>query len=651
MPRILAAKLAAVIAEVVFPSAPQPFSFLVGESNAAIGDLVAAPLRGKETNGIVLQLRDAEPVKELKTITKVLRPGVLAGWQVALLAWITDYYAGHAGRTFRLAVPARVWADKPLTRKTKTQEIESVPRPPVELNAEQAAALAQLAAAAGPCLLHGITGSGKTELYLRLIQSVISAGKQAILLVPEIALTPQLTGYFASSIDPSCIAVLHSNLAEGAKLAAWERIHAGEIKLIIGSRSALFAPARDLGIIVLDEEHEWTYKNDQSPRYHARAAAQKMAEFTGAKLILGSATPSLESYAAAKSGRIRLVELPNRANGAPLPAVQIVDLRNPGSRQTGLFSHALVDAITDRIAKKEQVILLHNRRGFATSLLCETCGHVPYCPHCDVPLTQHRGASRLICHSCGYFEGTMKNCANCGSDQLTGVGTGTEKLESELAELFPAARILRADRDTTAARGSHEKILADFRAGEADILVGTQIIAKGLDLPNVTLAAVLLADAGLHVPDFRAGEKSFALLTQLAGRAGRAEKTGEVIIQTFSPEHPAIQAARNHDFKSFFAAALAERKQFGYPPLRRMIKFDFVAKLEKTAREAAQSLTVEIKKLRPTETATAAPALIARQHGLFHWQVLWRGTDPQGLLSELKIPNGCRVDVDPIQTA
>ena len=477
---------------------------------------------------------------------------------------------------------------------------------------------------------------------------VLKSGKSAILLVPEIALTPQLVGYFAATIPKNEIAVLHSNLSEGEKLNSWERIFAGEVKLVIGSRSALFAPAKNLGAIILDEEHEWNYKNDQNPRYHARAVAMKFAEITGAKLILGSATPSLESFFAAKSGRLELAELPDRIGNSKLPEIKIVDLRNEMKRGNySPFSEILVEKIREKLARKEQIILLLNKRGFASSVVCRDCGFVLECDDCSLPMTFHSRVNRCICHGCGATKNPPARCPECRSVAVKFLGSGTQKIETELPKLFPDAKILRADRDTTTLRGAHQKIYEEFRSGRADILIGTQIVAKGLDLPNVSLVGVLLADVGLHLPDFRAAEKSFALLTQVAGRAGRGEKIGEVVIQTYSAENPAIVAARTHDFEKFFAGEIAERRSNFWPPFSKIVKFIFVDESENIARRGAENFAAELRKI-GEKNVWIAPALIARLHDKFHFHVIWRGGDPRKLLARIAIPEKCRVDVDPV---
>lgn len=415
-------------------------------------------------------------------------------------------------------------------------------------------------------LLHGITGSGKTEVYLQAIERALNDDKEAIVLVPEISLTPQMTNRFKERFG-SLVAVLHSGLSAGEKYDEWRKIKRGEVKVVVGARSAVFAPFTRLGLIILDEEHEGTYKQDDSPRYHARDVAIWRSEFHHCPVILGSATPSLESFARAKKGNYTLLTLSNRPNEQPLPEVTIIDMREQlknGNRS--MFSLELADAIRLRLDKQEQMVLFLNRRGHSSFVLCRDCGTVVECQNCDISMTYHRHQELIKCHYCGEEERVPNICPQCQSEHIRFFGTGTQKVEEEISKLFPEARVLRMDVDTTRKKGSHEKILTQFGEGKADILLGTQMIAKGLDFPNITLVGVLSADTTLHLADFRAAEKTFQLLTQVSGRAGRHDKQGEVIVQTYTPEHYAIQFAQHHDFNSFYNQEMMLRKQFAYPP-------------------------------------------------------------------------------------
>ncbi|MGY0692336.1 primosomal protein N' [Virgibacillus sp. FSP13] len=415
-------------------------------------------------------------------------------------------------------------------------------------------------------LLHGVTGSGKTEIYLQAIQDVIQNGKEAIVLVPEISLTPQMVHRFKGRFG-SNVAVLHSALSSGEKYDEWRRIHRKEVQVVVGARSAIFAPFENIGIIIIDEEHENSYKQEDQPRYHARDVAIYRGEVHQCPVILGSATPTLESYARAQKGVYQLATLTKRTNDKGMPEVQIVDMRNElhaGNRT--MFSRRLKEKIENCIAKNEQIVLLLNRRGYSTFVMCRECGHVKECPHCDIALTFHKNSNQLKCHYCSYEEPMPMVCPECNSDLIRYFGTGTQRVEETLTQLIPEARVIRMDVDTTRRKGAHEKLLKQFANQEADILLGTQMIAKGLDFENVTLVGVLTADSMLHLPDFRASEKTFQLLTQVSGRAGRHELPGEVIVQTYTPDHYSIELASKYDYSQFYLTEMNTRKTFQYPP-------------------------------------------------------------------------------------
>ena len=415
-------------------------------------------------------------------------------------------------------------------------------------------------------LLHGITGSGKTEIYLNAIENAISKGKQAIMLVPEISLTPQMTRRFKLRFGEQ-VAVMHSGLSIGEKYDEWRKIWRGEVNVVVGARSAIFAPFKELGLIILDEEHESTYKQEDNPRYHSRDVAIWRSEFHNCPVILGSATPSLESYARASKGVYSLLTLKNRAKDQPLPIVNVVDMRlelKNGNRS--MFSVELADSIREKLDKKEQIVLFLNKRGFSSFVICRDCGTVVECNNCDISLTYHRAGEQLKCHYCGHEEPVPSQCPECTSEHIRFFGTGTQKIEEEIAKLFPYARLLRMDVDTTRAKGSHERILKQFGDGNADILLGTQMIAKGLDFPNITLVGVLNADTTLHLADFRAAEKTFQLMTQVSGRAGRHDKEGKVYIQTYTPEHYAIELSKSQLYEPFYHKEMIVRKQYEYPP-------------------------------------------------------------------------------------
>ena len=507
-------------------------------------------------------------------------------------------------------------------------------------------------------LLHGVTGSGKTEVYLQALAEAVKLGKRGIVLVPEIALTPQTIERFASRF-PHKVAVLHSKLSLGEQFDEWQRIRDGEFDVVIGSRSAIFAPQPDLGLIVIDEEHEWTYKqHDKSPRYHARDVAIRLAEFTGAVVILGSATPDVETFYRAQMGDYQLLELPERVvpgEGSPLPPVEVVDLREElkaGNRS--LFSRSLSEAIAWAVANGEQIILFLNRRGAATFIQCRNCGFVLRCKRCEVALTYHFVEDVLVCHQCNYRMSVPQICPRCLSRRIKFLGIGTEKVEQEAGYTFPQARLLRWDSDVTKRRYSHEEILAKFRAHQADILIGTQMVAKGLDLPLVTLVGVVSADTGLNLPDFRAGERTFQLLSQVAGRAGRGTLGGQVIIQTYSPEHYAIQTAAKHDYASFYDKEIAYRRQLHNPPFTRLACLTYShtndALCQREAERMKRLLIEEIdsRGIADLSLVGPAPAFIHKLRGRFRWQLILRGSEPSALLSQIPIPQGWTVDIDPV---
>ena len=497
------------------------------------------------------------------------------------------------------------------------------------LNKEQEAAVQATTQQIGhdgkPFLLEGVTGSGKTEVYLQVIQEALSYGKTAIMLVPEISLTPQVTNRFIARFGKK-VAILHSGLSNGERYDEWRKVERGAAQVVVGARSAIFAPLKNIGVIIIDEEHEASYKQDSNPRYHARDVALLRAKYNQAVLVLGSATPSLESRARASKGVYHFLQLTKRANPhAQIPKVEIVDFRDYiGQNEASNFTPVLLEAIQDKLDRKEQVVLMLNRRGYSSFVMCRECGTVDTCPNCDISLTLHMDTKSMNCHYCGFSKGIPHSCPNCSSRSIRYYGTGTQKAYDELAEAFPQARILRMDVDTTRKKGSHEQILKEFGEGRADILLGTQMIAKGLDFPNVTLVGVLNADTALNLPDFRSSEHTFQLLTQVAGRAGRAEKEGHVIIQSYNPKHYAITFAKNQDYEGFYAYEMSIRKQLAYPPyyftvgltLSHKMEAEVVKKSYEVLNMIRSGLSDKVQILGPT------PKPIARTHNLYHYQLI-----------------------------
>ncbi|NQS75358.1 MAG: primosomal protein N' [Peptococcaceae bacterium] len=482
----------------------------------------------------------------------------------------------------------------------------------------------------GVFLLYGVTGSGKTEVYLSAIASALAMGRQAVAMVPEISLTPQMIALFRARFG-SRVAVLHSGLSGRERYKEWCRVKEGRAPVVLGTRSAVFAPLPVPGLFILDEEHEPSYKQDARLRYHAREVAIKRAHLADAAVILGSATPSLESwFRASCDGRYKLLRLPHRINKKPLPQVSVIDIRKEiKDGNQGIFSRRLITAISDQLKKGRQTILFLNRRGYANFLMCRECGHVIKCDHCDISLTYHQGGV-LRCHYCNYSVGLPAICPYCGSRYIYPFGAGTQKVEKEVAQLFPTARILRMDSDTTAHKGAHEKIINAFRQGKADILIGTQMIAKGLDLPAVTLVGVINADTSLFMPDFRAAERTFQLLTQVAGRTGRGQLPGEVLIQTYNPGHYSIAAAARHDVEGFYRVELPLRKSMHYPPFSYLARLLFThadeAEISKgtiLAKETLDKILVGYDNF--IEILGPAPAPLSRIRGHFRRQIVIKG--------------------------
>jgi len=477
-------------------------------------------------------------------------------------------------------------------------------------------------------LIHGVTGSGKTEVYLAAIRTAVEQGKGAIFLVPEIALTPQIIGRFKSVLGDKAV-VLHSNLSQGERLDAWESLRSGQAQVIIGVRSAIFAPVKNLGLIIIDEEHETTYKQSEpDPRYHAREVALKRSRLTNGILVLGSATPSLESYYRVQQGEYTLIEMPNRVTQNPLPEVKIVDLREEfklGNKS--IFSRELAGAITETLNKNEQIILFLNRRGFSTFVLCRECGTPLRCKNCSISLTYHSQPAEMRCHYCNFKTPIPKRCPSCGSSFIRYFGSGTQHVEEEIKKNWPLAKVTRMDVDTTGTKNAHQNLLAAFKKGETNILVGTQMITKGLDFPNVTLVGVVAADISLNLPDYTSGERTFQLLTQVAGRAGRGLKKGRVIIQTYNPEHYSIIAGKNQDFLQFYRQEIAVRQMMDYPPFTALVRILVSDYHEKSVIIYLENLTQTIKKYAAAglEIFGPAQAPISKIKNRYRWQVILKG--------------------------
>jgi primosomal protein N' (replication factor Y) len=508
-----------------------------------------------------------------------------------------------------------------------------------------------------PFLIHGVTGSGKTEIYLRAIEEVLVQGQEAIVLVPEISLTPQLLSRFKDRFGEN-LALLHSGLGRGERYDQWRRIWRGDVKIAMGARSAIFAPFKNVGIIIVDEEHDPSYKQEEKLKYHARDVAVVRAKQAEATLLLGSATPSLESFYNAEKGKFKLLNLPERIEGKPLPKVEVVDVRKEG----GLLSEKLKAALKKNIEDKKQSLLFLNRRGFANFILCPDCGHTFKCPNCSVTLTYHLRDRSLQCHYCDYRIQAPGDCPKCQGHRLQGMGIGTERLEQEIRTLFPETQVGRMDHDTTSRRRSHLQILKRLESGSIDILVGTQMIVKGHDFPNVTFVGVVSADTSLHFPDFRSSERTFQLLTQVAGRAGRGEVFGEVVIQTFNPDHYSILRAKDHDYIGFYQEEIQFRKALEYPPFSRFINFRLAGNSEKRTKAMAEEMGNNGQALlkkgygKGIEILGPSAAPFAKMRGKFRWQMLAKGKNPpllhqfaKGLATRMEVQlreKGVYLDID-----
>ena len=511
-------------------------------------------------------------------------------------------------------------------------------------------------------LLFGVTASGKTEVYLDAIGCTLNSGRSAIVLVPEIALTAQVVEVFTGRFGDE-VAVLHSRLSGGERFDEWRRLQEGKARIAVGARSAVFAPVENIGLIVVDEEHEASYKQESLPRYSAREVARERARQSGATLLLGSATPSLETFHATQNlDSVALLEMPDRIDNRPLPEVALIDMREELKEHKSLFSRHLADQIGARLESGEQVILFLNRRGYSQFVLCRDCGYVARCPNCAVSLAFHAAWNSLKCHHCDYGRSAPTICPTCHGTRIRGFGIGTERVEEEVSKYFPEARVARMDRDTTSRKGAHAGILKRFREGEADILIGTQMVAKGLDFPNVTLVGVISADTSINMPDFRAAERTFQLLTQVAGRAGRGMRPGEVAIQTFSPEHYSLQMAKDQDYRGFFRKEIEFRRELRYPPFSRFANIICTDEQSPEAKRKAHAVAAALKSVIPKEADLIgpAPAPLSRLKALYRWHVVIRSPVDSPLsdwireaLSQLPISDRIRtaVDVDPTSMA
>lgn len=661
-----------------------------------IGRRVLAPFGPKSIVGYVVGTQTERPPFAVKPVYAFVDPGAfLSADQLDLARWMSDTYLCSLGEALAALLPANLSAPK---RPRKTPDpgapesgtgLIAPPAPALHMSAEQQRILDQFVRAVDdktfhPFLLRGITDSGKTELYLRTIDHALTQERQAIFLLPEIALTPPFIDRLQARYERERVGLWHSGLSAGQRYETWQRARSGELHVILGARSAVFAPLPRLGVIVLDEEHEFTYKQEDRPRYHTRDVALFRARQAGAVLIMGSATPSLESYTLAREGTYRLVELTSRVEEKELPAVTLIDRRPPGregekggsgdgvnvtppvpvaprrrfdkAAYFAVFTEPLKLAIERRLARREQILLFVNRRGLNPFLRCSKCGWVARCEHCSMTLSEHiaEGKRFLQCHSCMRLYPPVMDCAKCHSVRVGHFGIGTQKVEEEVKRLFPFAKMARLDKDVSQARHAYEKIYRAFQKRELDLLIGTQIIAKGFDFPGVTLVGVVDADVTLHLPDFRAAERTFQLITQVAGRTGRGDRRGQVLVQTHHPDHYALDAAKEHDYVRFYEREIQDRKELQYPPFCRLVNVVLRATKESAAQDAADDLVQKLEALESgAEILGPAASPYSRIRNQFRFQVLIKG-DTKSLEPCLRLLQGYKakkafasVDLDP----
>jgi primosomal protein N' (replication factor Y) len=643
------------------------------------GDLVLVPLQARLLPGVVLSVVGAAPAFPTRPVEDRVADDAFVGpLQLTLARWIAAHYRAPLydclalflppGLAARLAEAARKGSWKPPAAPPIPAESAArpAPRPGPPLTVQQQAAARWIIAAIEQhqhkaFLLHGVTGSGKTHVYLEAVARTLELGRQAIVLVPEIGLTPATAARFEERF-PGRVAVLHSELPAGQHRREWERARRGGADVVVGPRSALFAPVRRPGLVILDEEHEPAYRQESSPRYHAREVALWWGQVAGAPVVLGSATPDVESSFRAERGRYTRLELPTRYRTGPrvpagpgLPPVMIVDMRAElRAGHTGLFSRELEGALALTLHRGEQALLLLNRRGTATCVSCRDCGYVLTCRRCDSPMIYHRADDLLVCHRCNRRRPAPDRCPGCAGTRIRYFGSGTQRVEQELRARFPAARVVRWDRDSTRQRGAYDQLWRSFTDGQADVMVGTQMIAKALDFPRVTLVGVILADVGLFLPDFRAGERTFQLLSQMAGRGGRGALGGRAIVQTYVPEHYAIQAAAAHDYHGFYEREIAFRRAHGYPPLGRLVRLLFSgSRQDRCVRETGRirallDRAIARQGIADIQVIGPAPCFAQRARGRFRWALLLRGDRFARLLDRLELPPGWTIEVDPM---
>lgn len=642
------------------------------ERDILVGSLVSIPLRNRFVKGMVIK-KVSKPSFNTKPIKKVLsEEPVLTKTQLELAQKIADYYFCNLADAISGILSFDFGKKRRITEKPTANDQQLQTKFKLTEKQQEIYNKIKKGKPSSKYLLFGVTGSGKTEIYLQLVADALEKGLGSIILVPEISLTPQTAKRFTERFGDT-VAIWHSQLKETEKYHTWQRIKSGQAKIVLGARSAIFSPLESLGYIIIDEEHESSYKQDQTPRYETGRIAAWLADLTGAKVVSGSATPKIESFYKTAKKEVELCEMPQRIIQNEMPPVKIVDLRDEFKKgNRSIISDDLSEAITETLEAKKQVILFVNRRGASTFVVCRDCGFVEECPKCEVPLTYHPSEGQVLkCHHCDYRKTAPVICPECGSHAIKFFGLGTQRAEIEVKKSFPNARVARMDRDTTRKRGSHEQIYEDFSAGDFDILIGTQIIAKGWDLPGVSLVGIISADTMLNLPDFRSAERTFSLLTQVAGRTGRGYHPGRVITQTYNPESYAVKAAANHDYRSFYEQEISERKKYLYPPFSELIKLTYSsADSQKAEIEAGrlvdiltESLASDPKQLPQNQIGAQilgpSTAFIERIAGRYRWQIVIKlpiNADPAaqednrerifGILKD-NLKSGWTIDINP----
>lgn len=628
------------------------FSYSVPENlqpEVALGQLVKAPFRNRTIQGLIVNIFDKAPDFPTKPIEKIVsKDPILPNHLMRLIPIMETLYLADFGQILTSMIPATATSKvrKPETGLPKS----TLAKTKMSLTGDQSKIVDLVSGASGKFLIHGVTGAGKTEVYIELARRNLAAGKGVIILVPEIALTPQTINRFSGQLSAD-IGVWHSGLSPRQKSIIWKKLRSGEIRIVIGSRSAIFAPIEDLGLIVIDECHEPSYKQDSSPRYQAVKLAEEIAEITGCSLVLGSATPQIEQYNSAVNGYYRLLELRERIGARLIPQAKVIDMRERPIEEQ-IFSAELIESLGQVTESGRQAILFINRRGSSTIVLCQKCGWTAKCPVCDIAYTHHSYMRSLICHHCGRKTSAPDRCPDCGSDEINYLGTGTQKVEQELKHILPRAKILRIDRDSIK---SHQDIWDNFAAftkGYYNVMIGTQMIAKGLDLPNVDLVGVISADTALFLPDFRAAERTYQLIQQVAGRTGRGDRPGRVLVQTYNPDHPAIIQAVRGNYAEFFNSEIEERDTFAYPPFSRLARLVFAHSDYHKAQMEAEKLTEQLKALiRIQKVWILGPSqcFLARLRGKYRWQILIKSKDEAALQKLLRaVPANWTIDIDPV---